>query len=180
MCIVIHVNMDVSEADFIGDFPRLVTIIFRFKCELERCSRNIHWCFLCLWKEIKNSGENLTNWSIISFVCSIVSAGMSVAAGQTFIFSAFSQKALGDSWVRSGGWWRMSSWLEQLVRLSCFLSFLRVRLSSEDSQLWPAASLQLEATATAQSDSTPQIFSHSAISSVSPSIRKCFLSPLPH
>lgn len=167
-------------ADFIGDFPRLVTIDFRFKRELERCSGNTHWCFLLFERKLKHSGVNLTKWSIIEFVCSIVSAGMTVAAGQTYIFSAFSQKALGDSWARSGGWWRMSSWLEQLVRLSCFLSFLRVRLSSEDSRLWPAASLQLEATATAQSDSTPQLFSHSAISSVSPSIRKCFLSPLPH
>lgn len=41
-----------------------------------------------------------------------------MAAGQASISSAFSQNALGDSWGSSGGWWRMSSWLQQLLCLS--------------------------------------------------------------
>lgn len=46
---------------------------------------------------MKHKLVSLRNWSIISIVRSVVSTGITVAAGQASIFSVFSQKALGDS-----------------------------------------------------------------------------------
>lgn len=97
--------------------------------------------FLFRIKMRHKSGVNLTNWSIISFVHRNYWRLSSLP---------FSQKAAGDSWVSSGGWWRMSSWLQQLVCLSLclFVSPLRtVSCGQQHHFIW-----QL------QSDSTSQIF----------------------
>lgn len=150
-----------------------------FEYKLERYRGNS----CCLFPPIKmkhKSGVNLTNWSIILFVRSVVSTGITVAAGWVYIFSGFPQRAFGDSWARSGGG---GEWAHDCSSLSVFLS-LSVCLSAENSQLWPAASFRLAAAATAPSDSTPQIFpflsSRPAILSVWLSISKCFLLPHPH
>lgn len=62
----------------------LISTHFQIQVETERMQRGNKW--LHLWKEMEQN-VNIANWSIISFVCSIVSAGITVAAGQTFIFS---------------------------------------------------------------------------------------------